>query len=362
MGKNQSLELAIKFIREAILKNTTVRQVSISNGKGKNYVYDVKERLKDILKNGVIDQEDHDEFVSEWERYEKNKHSNNSVNKNIKPANKIKKTYTPDSAAELSQQELSDIEYDAEIDDNYDDRSSGEVIRGDETIIDVKTGLELKKINSYKYSILIKGEHPLEGELSREEMNKVYRLYSNLDGAGLTLRAVTREFPSLTYRDFKRILRAFNITKQSIPVAPHIIEESTEQEVVDIVFRNKENNILKKIDEDRGRQVEKHLRETQQELIELKKKFKNFQELISDVIPNSVETFEMPQIEIPSGQEKALVVYLSDQHVGALTDPDSLYKNHYDAAEFERRLKLVIEGIHKNYLTHGRFEKIIICS
>ena len=117
---------------------------------------------------------------------------------NSKKSNQAKKTYTNPA-------EKSDIEYDAYEDENYDSRSLGESIRDDNEIIILRDGNKINKISNYHYKILVKNQPPLEGFFSREEMNLVYRLYSRLEGAGLTQRTVSRYFKDLTFRDFKRI-------------------------------------------------------------------------------------------------------------------------------------------------------------
>jgi len=174
-----------------------------------------------------------------------------------------------DSTPILTKQEREMLEYDAESDDKYDERSTGEILRGD-VVIEDADGNKMHRITGYKYKIYIKGEKPLEGEFSREEMDKIYRLYSSMDGAGLTLRAVSREFHLLNYKDFKRILRAFNITKASLAVAPHILEEYSEDDLVTLIRRNKENSLLKKLDVDRQKYYEKKFFETKKEIAGIK--------------------------------------------------------------------------------------------
>lgn len=194
------------------------------------------------------------------------KEKNNKINKDL-----LKTDYLipDDSAPVLTKQEREMLEYDAESDDKYDERSLGEIVRGDDIFVD-GDGNKMHRITGYKYKIYIKGEKPLEGEFTREEMDKIYRLYSSMDGAGLTLRAVSREFHLLNYKDFKRILRAFNITKASLAVAPHVLEEYSEEDLVSLIRRNKENSLLKKLDIDRQKYYEKKFYETKKEMVGIK--------------------------------------------------------------------------------------------
>ena len=65
-------------------------------------------------------------------------------------------------------------------------------------------------------------------------------------GSSLTQRIVSRNFPEYSLVDFKRILRAFNITKASAPFAPHMFEEYTEDQLKEIHLREKEISKQKK--------------------------------------------------------------------------------------------------------------------
>lgn len=60
------------------------------------------------------------------------------------------------------------------------------------------------------------------------------------------------------------------------------------------------------------------------------------------------------------GNNKALMVYTSDKHIGAKTNRNSMYDNHYDADEFERRMVLLLHKI--KYLSEdmGNFNDIFI--
>ena len=113
-------------------------------------------------------------------------------------------------------------------------------------------------IKYYSYTIYRQDKSPLVGKLTREEMNSIYRLYSYY-GASLTQRQISRFFTDLSLIDFKRILRAFNITKASSPFAPHMIEEKSQEELMDIHLREKENDFLRRVEEERIKNTEKLL-------------------------------------------------------------------------------------------------------
>jgi hypothetical protein len=367
MAINAVIANAIKIIDAAIQEEKSVKQKAkeFFNGKSKNYVYNILSELEDRKKRGVYSQEDYLEMKDAWARYEKERQRREEAG--VVFARKPKKSSTEITEKAIDFDELSDSEkeevgYNAWEDDNYDERSFGQSLREnlDDTTIDKDTGKSIPKITRYYYNIQIKGQAPLTGYLTRDEMNMVYRLYSNMDGAGLTLRTVSRQFKHLTFRDFKRLLRAFNITKQSIPVAPHIIEEETEEHVIDLIFRNKENNLLKKLEDQRSRQIEKLLMETQRELLELKGKRSSISDLLNSLVIDESKVFLIEKRELD--EHKALHVYLSDQHVGADTKYTSIYQNKYDENEFRLRMKTTLVNIRNQSLVHGRFDKIVVCN
>lgn len=139
------------------------------------------------------------------------------------------------------------------------------------------------QIKLYSFKIFKKNKPALSGNLTREEMASIYRLYSYY-GASLTQRQISRYFPDYSLIDFKRILRAFNITKASSPFPPHMIEEKTEDELREIQLREKENDFLRKSEEDIIKNNEKLLRKYAQENIVLKEKLKIFSDFKVDLM------------------------------------------------------------------------------
>lgn len=240
--------------------------------------------------------------------------------------------------------------YDASLDAEMDKRSSTEAIRDDsESILvgDKKVG----KITSYKYKILIRDKPTLTGQFTREEMDLIYRLYAN-EGSNLQQRSVSRYFPDIPFQDFKRIIRAFNISKSSSPVAPHIIEEKTIDELVTITFQGKENDYLRKLEQDRAKHAEVKLRELTKENFDLRNSITSAKEIVSglDLTPSPY------QKTIYSKYKKTLIVYLSDMHIGAHNSSEGVYDNPYNEAEITRRLGKVYDKI----ASFKSLDKIII--
>ena len=337
-----TINLATSLITEAINTEISLNTLCVNKGRRRNFVANLIWELR----NGDVPEDKSEidiitNLLSLYDEYLENK------------ARVSPEMETLDNYDDLI------VEYDNDDSEEYDERSVGEVIRGGDEFL-LFDGRKVQKIISYKYNVKIKNRPDLEGEFTREEMDTVYRLYSNMDGAGLTQRVVSRYFPTLTFVDFKRILRAFNITKSSHPFAPHVLEENPLETVIDIVQRNKENNYFKKFEEERGKNAEKSYIEILKELSELKAKMSDWKGMINKVVLDDIVPF---RIELkPTKNENALVVYLSDMHVGAETKKDSLYNNHYDKEEFNNRLRKTVSEIVNQYEIFGRFDRLIICN
>ena len=207
------------------------------------------------------------------------------------------------------------------------------------------------KIKYYKYEIFRKYKTPLCGHLTREEMNTIYRLYSYY-GDSLTQRVISRYFVELSLVDFKRLLRAFGITKASAPFAPHNFEEKTEDELREIQLREKENSFLRKAEEDNIKNNEKLLKKYAQENIELKKALQNNADF-KIVIPENIQPIIIPEYQ-PVGQ--SINLYLSDIHLGACVETGALYQENigYGFEEAKRRLSEVLNRLS----TFGCFDTI----
>ena len=207
------------------------------------------------------------------------------------------------------------------------------------------------KIKYYKYEIFRKYKTPLCGHLTREEMNTIYRLYSYY-GDSLTQRVISRYFVELSLVDFKRLLRAFGITKASAPFAPHNFEEKTEDELREIQLREKENSFLRKAEEDNIKNNEKLLKKYAQENIELKKALQNNADF-KIVIPENIQPTIIPEYQ-PVGQ--SINLYLSDIHLGACVETGALYQENigYGFEEAKRRLSEVLNRLS----TFGCFDTI----
>lgn len=58
--------------------------------------------------------------------------------------------------------------------------------------------------------------------------------------------------------------------------------------------------------------------------------------------------------------KKSLFIYISDTHVGAMTETDSLYENYYSDTVFKSRMDKLFEEVATLQATHGKFENIFV--
>ena len=204
-------------------------------------------------------------------------------------------------------------------------------------------------IQYYTFEIYRKNSIPLIGKLNRQEMETLYRLYSSY-GANLTQKIVSREFPQYTFIEFKRILRAFNIYKANSEFAPHLIEEKTEKELVELHNQNKENNVLRRIEKDQLSEANKLINKLAKENQQLKRN-------VHFTFTEDVEIKPHERNRKIQESNKDLILHLSDIHVGACLNTGSLFENNWDEEELERRLNKVIDLIEQNF---GDLDTIVI--
>lgn len=223
--------------------------------------------------------------------------------------------------------------------DNFDARTSSTFIREGENItVDGKT---VRKITNYKFDILVKDKPTFSGELSRTEMELIYRLYSS-EGANLSVKSLSREFPQYTQQQIKKILRAFAITKACSPLAPHQIEEMNIEDAVDFSVRMKENAIIKKVEEKRIRHNEQRVKDLTEEILTLKDKQSQLKNILGEInYPNNPIKFTF------NSRSRTLIISLSDIHVGAAVSNNSIYYNEWDEEELNNRMQFIIKSLSK---------------
>jgi len=241
--------------------------------------------------------------------------------------------------------------------ESFEKRSQIIFERSDTDKINVNGEL-IGKIIGYRFHILIRDKAPLDGILSREDVELIYELYSS-EGANLTQREVARYFPKYTFQEFKRILRAFNITKACSPIAPHQFEERDVEDLITITLQNKENNYLRRIEHERNRLIEAKFKETLKKYDDLRKEVEDFKCFLSDI--NIEFDLKIPIAHPDNPTDNTLLVYLSDMHIGADVSKYSIYSNEYNEKVVMHRMEQVINRIYELAIKF-KCSNIIVCN
>ena len=224
-----------------------------------------------------------------------------------------------------------------------------------ETLKEVKTEIETddratiseirdeftNEIKAYKFEIYRRDKEPITGVFTADEMQSIYAMYSYY-GEGLTQRQISRQFPEYSLVDFKRILRAFNITKASSCFAPHMYEKYTEEQLAEIHLRIKENNFLKKAEKDEIKDLKAIIAKlAKRQEVDIDK----FREIVESTTKKEYK--ELPvNLNNQDNEYPDLIIWLSDLHIGAYNAKYSSFIQlpSYDKSEIKARLTRIVES------------------
>jgi hypothetical protein len=142
---------------------------------------------------------------------------------------------------------------------------------------------ETGQIVAYRFCIQLRDGRTLEGVFSRSEMERIYAMYSYV-----TVNQLTADFPAYNSAEMRRILRAFNITKDR-KIPPHVVEETNPDEAAAFALNAKERVAYKKLDLNRAGFVEKQLRKTQGQLDELQRERHQINDLLVSILDDYIE-------------------------------------------------------------------------
>lgn len=220
-----------------------------------------------------------------------------------------------------------------------------EVETDDTAITDVERDEE-GRIQFYTFQIFRKDNPTFEGKLDRKEMETIYSLYSTY-GQNLTQKIVSRNFPEYTFVEFKRILRAFNIYKASAPFPLHLLEELSEEELYQRTLREKENNVTRRLEKDELKEANKLINKLTKENLELS----NSSNLFKTLLEYNPEYKNNKPIKESNQHTKALIIWLSDLHIGAYNEKFGFYQlPDYNKDEILRRMDNIINSfVGQNY-------------
>ena len=322
MGNNDYVKYSevVEYMRYGLDNDLPAYETAAYFGKNQSFFYDyIRRGGTTSLSKGSITTEQYTELLDLYEKLKKN--TNKTKNKE-----------------QLSDEITTDIlESKICLDDEPDD---------DSEVFGIAKRDENNKITHYEYSI--KGRHReiITGSISRETMNEIFLLYTK-EAGNLTQRTVARELLNelnLDFFGFQKILKVFAVTKASIPVAFHVLEEEDTNNILEKIFREKEKNFFRKLEETRYKRLEDANLRLLDENKNLKGYIKNTQNFLAQIDFDKIKPFDVKECVFQS--EKSLCLFIADAHFGALVNQnESLYDNDYTIKEVEKRFITIIEKV-----------------
>lgn len=244
-----------------------------------------------------------------------------------------------------------------EEDENLEETVHEEIVdeEGDTPVLTILRGQESDKIVGYKIQVKVRDSVNFNAQLSREEAEVIFGLYTYY-GGNVTARNVANEFPRFTLQEVKKIIRAFKLTKDGQWFPPHLVEEMSESQLSEYRMNLKVRAATKYADANQERDYTKLIKDLVSENKKLSNQRAYIEELVKKYSQKEMITNQCPfeRVEV---NEETLILFLSDVHIGAKVESNSLYANQYDFEEVFNRANQIIEYILDLGYT---FENIII--
>jgi len=210
---------------------------------------------------------------------------------------------------------------------------------------------ENNKIIDYSFTIYIQGEKPFVGKLTREQLETIHQYYPHV-----TMMNVSSYFPYLTFQQFKRVIRCFNITKDAL-FPKHILEEHTEEEIAEFALKNKASATLNKIVEKRSSFIEKKYFESQEKIHDLE----NIQKFIEETIEKYYtreETNELSKPQIFGQYTDICYLMYSDIHYGKKYSNPVFGRGYSKDIAHERMLQIAKKTV--DYIRFKNLNKLYV--
>ncbi len=327
---------------------TLVKETSTSNI---NQEYRIKE-LKDILKYAI------DLKVSIHQALKHKNRGKNFYNENIIKFNdnnelfELKKEYDElnlkvcnqyGNIETFNKTKLNSKSVDLNNNIKYDKRSTWWANRDDNG-----------KIIDYGFKIMVRDEKDFCGTLSRSEMDSIYSQYPYT-----TQNNCSQLFPRFTFIEFKRLILCFQISKNKL-LSLHSIEEESEEKLVELALKAKENSVYKKFITDKPIFIEKQLREVQKELITIQQNREWMEKTIEKYFnerKTDVNYYRFEKIE-DSKNKKVGYCLFSDTHFGKCFDRPVFGRGYNKNIAHERIMEIAEKTI--DYCKFNNIEKLII--
>jgi hypothetical protein len=195
------------------------------------------------------------------------------------------------------------------------------------------------RIIDYSFTIYIHGEKPFAGKLTRDQLETIHQHYPYV-----TMMNVSSYFPYLTFQQFKRILRCFNITKDMLfPL--HVLEEHSEEEIAEFALKNKANMALNKIVEKKASFIEKKYFESQEKIHDLENIHKFIEETIDRFYNRAEQEQELKNPEILGKYTDICYLMYSDIHYGKKYDNPVFGRGYNKDIAHERMMQIAKKTI-----------------
>lgn len=301
-------DLCIKILNEAILNNISIQNVLRKyNIKNKDFIRDHYRRGIFYVTKNLLDKDSFNEFKNLYLEYKSNKHNISNI---VNSSN----------------------------DELFIARSNND-----------------NKILFYKFKLNNK-----ELILSKDDIERIYKLYTNY-GAGISRKNIVPYFTTLSLSDISKIIKLLNITKDSMPIPPHIMEDEKENNIIDKLYEDKESLIREKYYKDQFKEIEKRYINLVKENEDLKNLKEGVHDLIKDyLVKESIVKSNIELSELSHSKARALVIHLSDMHVGASVPNESIYDNEYNMDVIMSRMNKIIDMIRREAAIYGKFSCIVI--
>ncbi len=310
----------IDILTLAIENNISASKAAAELGFRDAYLGDVKRRIESLLENRSITLEDYNKFKSLVSEYA-----------GVEYIDKILEEEEEPSEAEYNgKSEYTKGDTKSKIIDDFDEkRSYTHIVRDDNG-----------KIEKYQYTIHVRDEDPLVGELTRSQMETIYAYYPYV-----TMNNCSSYFPALTFINFKKILRVFNITKDRL-FAQHLLEEKSEEEIADLALKNKYHASAKKLEERRPIYIEKTLRDTQKELFELKEDRAFIEKLVDKCYNSRTSKFiDVVKPTIKNYNKNVGYSLFSDIHFGKKFDAPVFGRGYNKDIAHDRMIQIAMQTV-----------------
>ena len=169
----------------------------------------------------------------------------------------------------------------------------------------------------------------------------------------MSARKVLESFPQFNINELKKVLRAFNITKDCKPFAPHFVESHTEEELKELLLQYSVDRVAKSAKKDEVKTLTDCIKSQTKTINDLTNKKKLLEELC-------LSKFDIDsKIITPSKTGKSsLIIYLSDLHIGAYNNSEGYeILVPYSEEDITSRLDAII-----NRFANRSYEDVIVCN